>query len=72
MSDPRPPRTRVIFADYCYPCPDCSEPVCPVCDIHYSDCDCPGPFCEVDGDEGWTLFEEDGVMWAVRTGEAAA
>lgn len=65
----RPFRTRVIFENDCYPCPDCCEPVCPVCDIHYSECDCPGPFSEANGDEGWTLFEENGVMWALKRGE---
>jgi hypothetical protein len=65
-------RKRVIFANDCDPCPDCSEPVCPVCSIHYADCGCPGPFCAVDGDEGWTLFEENGVWWGVRTNGAAA
>lgn len=37
----------VVFADDCDPCYCCGEPTCPVCDIHYADCDCPGP-CEDD------------------------
>jgi hypothetical protein len=34
---------RIVYASDCYPCPDCCEPVCPVCHIHYAECDCPGP-----------------------------
>lgn len=33
----------VVLAADCDPCPDCGEPVCPHCDDHYADCDCPGP-----------------------------
>jgi hypothetical protein len=34
---------RVVFAADCSPCSACDEPVCPVCDEHYVDCECPGP-----------------------------
>jgi hypothetical protein len=34
---------RVVFAAECDECPDCGEPVCPVCVEHYADCECPGP-----------------------------
>lgn len=31
----------------CVPCPDgCGEPWCPDCQVHYADCDCPGPHSE--------------------------
>jgi hypothetical protein len=31
----------------CVPCPDgCGEPWCSDCQMHYADCDCPGPFSE--------------------------
>ena len=33
----------VVSAGDCIPCGDCGEPMCPVCDIHYADCQCPGP-----------------------------
>lgn len=34
---------RVICAGDCIECPACGEPVCPVCAVHYVDCECPGP-----------------------------
>ena len=34
---------QVVFASDCTPCPDCGEPVCPVCKTHYAECNCPGP-----------------------------
>ena len=31
----------------CIPCPDgCGEPWCSDCQMHYADCDCPGPHSE--------------------------
>ena len=35
------------LAAECVPCPDgCGEPWCPDCQVHYADCDCPGPHSE--------------------------
>lgn len=34
---------KVVMAGDCDECQDCGEPVCPECDEHYADCDCPGP-----------------------------
>ena len=34
---------KVVFASDCRPCEACGEPVCPVCSVHYAECDCPGP-----------------------------
>lgn len=39
---------QIVYASDCYPCPDCGEPVCPICHIHYAECDCPGPNSEDD------------------------
>jgi len=33
----------VVYADDCEPCDMCGEPVCPFCEEHYAECDCPGP-----------------------------
>jgi hypothetical protein len=38
--------SRIVYAAECDPCPDCGEPVCPVCQDHYADCPCPGPHSE--------------------------
>ena len=34
---------QVIFASDCEPCDCCGEPLCAICEEHYSNCDCPGP-----------------------------
>ena len=34
---------KVVHAFECDPCDMCGEPICPICDVHYADCDCPGP-----------------------------
>ncbi len=34
---------KVIWAADCKECDCCGEPVCPICDVHYAECDCPGP-----------------------------
>ncbi len=47
--------TPVVFADECFACEMCGEPVCPYCRIHYSECSCPGPHSEDD----WRVEEED-------------
>jgi len=40
------PKAMKLAAD-CIPCPDgCGEPWCPDCQVHYADCDCPGPHSE--------------------------
>lgn len=37
---------RVLYAHDCEPCDMCEEPVCAKCEMHYADCDCPGPHQE--------------------------
>ena len=34
---------RVVEAGDCFSCYQCGDPVCPLCSVHYSECDCPGP-----------------------------
>lgn len=34
---------KVVFASDCFACEDCGEPVCPICQVHYAECACPGP-----------------------------
>lgn len=43
MSNANSPWLRVIDAADCDPCDGCGELVCPVCEVHYADCACPGP-----------------------------
>lgn len=43
MTNPERPWRPVIFAADCAVCPDCDELECPLCEVHYADCDCPGP-----------------------------
>lgn len=37
---------RVLYASDCVECPMCGEELCPYCDMHYSQCPCPGPHQE--------------------------
>ena len=34
---------KVKFAHDCTPCQDCGEPFCNSCNLHYFECQCPGP-----------------------------
>ena len=34
---------KVVFAADCYDCDMCEELICPECEMHYHECDCPGP-----------------------------
>ncbi len=56
---------RVIFAYECEDCEFCGEPVCPACQVHYADCECPGPMQE----DLYDYEEVDGVLTATRKGE---
>jgi len=51
---------RVVFADDCKPCDMCGEPVCHTCQVHYAECDCPGPT----QDDMYEYEVIDGVMMA--------
>jgi len=51
---------RVVFASDCSGCPACGEPVCPVCEDHYAECQCPGPT----QDDLFEYEEQDGVLMA--------
>jgi DNA (cytosine-5)-methyltransferase 1 len=46
----------VVFAHECFKCEMCEEPVCPYCNIHYSECACIGPHSEIDG---WKIREKN-------------
>ena len=43
---PQKPWKPVVYANDCTPCEMCEEPVCPICEIHYAECGCPGPMQE--------------------------
>ena len=51
---------NVVFASDCKACELCGEPICPVCSIHYSDCECPGPT----QDDIYSYKEVDSVLMA--------
>lgn len=52
---------KVIPAADCSRCRDCGEPVCPVCDDHYAECECPGP--TQDGEMEY-MTDSNGVLFA--------
>ena len=37
------PWKKVVFASDMEECPDCGEPYCRKCKVHYADCKCLGP-----------------------------
>lgn len=51
---------KVVFADECPPCAMCGEARCPVCEVHYFECSCPGPT----QDDMYEYEEFDGVLYA--------
>ena len=51
---------RVIEAGDCDECEECYEAVCPICEVHYTDCPCPGPH----EDEEYSYREFEGVLYA--------
>lgn len=55
MNKPLDFNRDVVFADECFPCDYCGEPICPVCEEHYAECPCPGPFSEPEEDECETM-----------------
>lgn len=58
---------KVVMAADCEPCPECGEPVCPVCADHYADCECPGP---TQDEVEYEVF--DGVLYAAPLDEGCA
>lgn len=50
----------VKLASDCVPCESCGEPVCEDCDVHYFECDCPGP----SQDDEYEYKEENGKLYA--------
>lgn len=56
---------RVVFASDCRACEDCGEPVCPVCEVHYSECECPGPT----QDDEYEYREEKHILMARKLPE---
>lgn len=53
---------RVVYAHDCEPCDMCEEPVCGKCEMHYAECDCPGPH----QDDEYEYEDFDGVEYARR------
>jgi hypothetical protein len=51
---------KVIYAHDCEACDMCGDPVCPICEDHYADCDCPGPH----QDDEYNYQEIKGVLYA--------
>lgn len=51
----------VIHASECEACEDCGAPICPHCEAHYADCDCPGPHQDDEYEYRW---DEAGRMFA--------
>ena len=54
----------VVFSADCPPCSLCEEPVCVVCEVHYADCDCPGPTMDE-----YEYDIRDGTLMARRTND---
>lgn len=53
---------RVVMAWDCEPCDMCGEPVCPVCKVHYHECECPGP----DQDDIYEYRMKDEILYAKK------
>jgi hypothetical protein len=51
----------VVFVEDCEPCAACGKRVCPTCDEHYDDCECPGPAMEC-----YTYRMHGGQLFAKR------
>jgi hypothetical protein len=61
-------RKRIIFAADLPECECCGEPWCSVCLEHYAACKCVGPR---NAEElGYTIIEENGVLWAMKITQA--
>lgn len=58
-------RIRILFASECGPCPDCGEPYCDRCMMHYADCNCVGP--DQAEEMGYSLEHINGTLYGVRT-----
>ena len=56
---------KVTFAHDCSACEMCEEPVCPVCEVHYAECGCPGPH----QDDEYEYEEIKGVLMARKLEE---
>jgi len=57
-------RIQIVCANELPPCPDCGEPWCAKHNAHYADCPCIGPSSAEE--EGYTLVEENGVLYGVK------
>ena len=51
---------EVVHSHDCEPCDMCEEPICPNCEDHYADCECPGPT----QDDQFEYNEVAGVLYA--------
>ena len=52
----------VVYADDCFACPMCGEPICPICKEHYAECECPGPSSEELSDHEYQIDYYDAVV----------
>ena len=57
----------IVCASDCEICPDCEEPWCSKCCIHYFECGCLGPH-EAE-DNGFEVIEIDGKLFGKRREE---
>ena len=53
---------KVLYAHDCEPCDMCEEPVCAKCEMHYADCECPGPH----QDDEFEYRDFSGIEYARR------
>ncbi len=53
---------KVVYAHDCKDCDMCGEQVCQKCEMHYAECDCPGPTQE----DEYEYQDFDGVEYARR------
>ncbi len=56
-------RIRIVFASDLQECDCCGEPWCAIHMEHFADCGCLG--ISNAEDEGYTIKEEDGILWAI-------
>jgi len=54
----------IVCASDCEPCPDCDEPWCSKCRMHYFECSCIGPHNAED--YGLKVIEIAGTLYGVK------
>ena len=58
---------KVVYKHDCFPCKSCEEPICPKCQVHYAECNCPGP----SQDDEYEYKGFNGIEYARRIYDAA-